>query len=114
VEKPQRGSILPLLALGLAGLMLVAILLGGLTRSLVSRARAQSAADAVALAGVVEGEAAAAELARRNGATLISFERDGVMVVVVVEVGGVRADAAAELDLDLGAPACPACRAAST
>lgn len=58
-------------------------------------ARVRTAADAAALAGAAEGEAAASALAERNGGVLVSFERTGRGVRVVVQVGDVRARAEA-------------------
>ena len=91
-----------MIVLGMVGLLIGVMLLGALGRGVVLRARAQSAADAAALAGAVEGEPAAVELARRNGATLVEFEERGTAVHVIVDVHGVRAEASAELDLELG------------
>ena len=55
-------------------------------------ARARTAADAAALAGAVEGKAAAAQLAEANGGTLVSYnqqEIDGseTWATVTVRVG---------------------------
>ncbi len=54
------------------------------------RARAQGAADAVALAGAAEGRSSAVALAARNGATLIDYAEVGDDVTVTVEVNGAR------------------------
>jgi Flp pilus assembly protein TadG len=62
---------------------------------MAQRERAQTAADAAALAGVTGGRSASADLAVANGATLVSFERDGSTVTVIVRVGDVRARARA-------------------
>lgn len=62
---------------------------------LVARQRARSAADAAALAGVIEGRAAAAELAAANGAKLVAFDADGDVVEVTVRVGDRTATARA-------------------
>lgn len=62
---------------------------------LVAHQRARSAADAAALAGVIEGRAAAAELAAANGATLVAFDADGHVVKVTVRVGDRTATARA-------------------
>lgn len=78
----------------LAGVAAVVLAeLGGLA---VSRARARSAADAAALAGAVEGRSGADEVARANGAVLASFEAQGQMVEVVIELDGATARARAE------------------
>jgi Flp pilus assembly protein TadG len=64
---------------------------------LIDRARAQTAADAAALGAVSGGREAAETLARRHGATLVSFGRgpDAGLVTVVVRLGTATADAAA-------------------
>lgn len=70
---------------------------------LVDHQRARSAADSAALAGVIGGRSAAAEMASANGAELVGWERrdvsnalgDGTEVVVVVVVGERRATARA-------------------
>ena len=95
----ERGSFLPLVALGLALLVVAGLLLTGFARATAERARAQTAADAAALAGVVEGQEAAAELAKTNGGELVEFRRDGSEVVVRVRVGGSAASARAGLEL---------------
>lgn len=94
----ERGSFLPLLALGLALLIVGALVLGTVGRAVTQRARAQAAADAAALAGVVEGREAAEELARANGATLLSFRVDGRDTIVEVRVGRATAEARATVD----------------
>lgn len=92
----DRGSML--VATVLVGLALTAGVLLALTpvlTDLVDRQRAQAAADAAALAGVVEGRTAAAELAAANGGLLVAWSESGDEVTVVVEVGGQRARARA-------------------
>jgi Flp pilus assembly protein TadG len=63
----------------------------------IDRTRAQTAADAAALGSITGGREAAETLARRHGATLLSFTRgpDGGRVIVVVRLGTATADAAA-------------------
>ena len=63
----------------------------------IDRTRAQTAADAAALGAIIGGRDAAETLARRHGATLLSFERgpDAWRVTVVVRLGTATADAAA-------------------
>jgi uncharacterized membrane protein len=79
------------------GLVLVFLLVLARTGAVLDdRARAVTAADAAALAGAVEGEPGAAELAAANGAVLERFERHGAEVVVDVRIGRVRARARAE------------------
>jgi Flp pilus assembly protein TadG len=77
----------------IAALMCLAV--AGLGRAMLDRQRAQTAADAAALAGVSGGRSAAAQLATRNHGTLVQFHVDGLDVVVVVVVGSARATARA-------------------
>jgi hypothetical protein len=70
-----------------------ALLLGRMGEAAVARAGARTAADAAALAGAAEGEAAAREVADANGAELISFEVLGEDARVTVRQG--QAEAAA-------------------
>lgn len=58
-------------------------------------ARARTAADAAALAGVHGGRAEAADLARANGGVLTRFDAIGHDVVVAVVVGEATATARA-------------------
>ncbi len=97
----QRGAVLPLLALGLVGLLLTTLLLVGLSARVTNQATAQSAADAAALAGVMDGRRAAAELAAANGAELVKFDAGTNEVRVVVVVNGRRAEARAERRLSV-------------
>ena len=91
----DRGQVMPLVALlivvaGTAGLLVAR--LGG---AAVSRARAQTAADAAALAGAVDGRSGALALARANGGRLLVYEPVGTDVRVVVAVGVATARARA-------------------
>ncbi len=89
------GQALPLGAAMVAVVTVALVALVPAARAVADRARARTAADAAALAGAVEGEQAARDLAGANGATLLAFERDGDEVVVQVEVGEVDAYARA-------------------
>lgn len=92
----EHGAVTVLLA---AAIVIVACLVLQVTKLSVAaadRARAQTAADAAALGGVVDGEEAAAELARSNGATLLSFVDEGNQVQVHVGFHGAVATARAE------------------
>ncbi len=98
----ERGSILPLTgAILLLVVIAVAIIVEIGTRA-VHRADAQTAADMAALAGVFEGQSGAADLARRNGAVLISYRAEGAVVRVRVALEGASAEAAATLDPTIG------------
>ncbi|HSL74291.1 MAG TPA: hypothetical protein VK853_07480 [Ilumatobacteraceae bacterium] len=59
--------------------------------------RAQTAADAVALASLTGGRSLAADVAERHGAAVVSWtsERDGAVVTVVVTLGDASATARA-------------------
>jgi hypothetical protein len=63
----------------------------------IDRTRAQTAADAAALGSITGGREAAETLARRHGATLLSFTSgpDGVLVTLVVRLGTATANAVA-------------------
>lgn len=95
IGQHDRGQAVSLAA---AMVALVTVALVGLVpvgRALADRARARTAADAAALAGAAEGEQAADDLARVNGAELVDFERTGDEVVVRVRIGDVDASARA-------------------
>jgi outer membrane lipoprotein SlyB len=77
----------------LAALALIAI--GQFARRIVDRGRAQTAADAAALAGTTGGQLAAVRLAADNGAHLLSYRQRGDEVTVVVEFHGQQAAARA-------------------
>jgi hypothetical protein len=87
---------LPLVA-GLIGVLCVLVLITGQGAALlVDEARARTAADAAALAGVTSGRDAAAALADANGGHLVGFSAgtDGT-VAVEVTVGRAHATARA-------------------
>lgn len=87
----DRGQALMLV---LAVVALLAVMLMAMARfgaRLVDIEQAQVAADAAALAGVVQGESGAVELAERNGASVVQFRQLGDDVIVVVEYRGARA-----------------------
>lgn len=104
----ERGQVVPFMAavLVLGGLLAVAVVrLGGLA---IDRARAQTAADAAALAAVRGGAGRAAALASANGGRLESLRAAGAGddAAVVVALGGARA--AAQAALVVIAPPAPA------
>ena len=95
-ERNERGAVTVVVG---AAIVIVAYLVLPETKLSVAaadRARAQTAADAAALGGVVDGEEAAADLALSNGATLLSFVDDGDQVQVQVGFHGAVATARAE------------------
>ncbi len=99
----DEGSVLPLVALWLVALVVMAMGLVAGVDVVVDRARAQAAADAGALAGAAGGRSEAELVIQQNDAVLVSFvERPGrsrqslVVVDVVVQVDGVTAEASGE------------------
>lgn len=98
MREREAGQILPLVALLLVVAGGGALALGRLGGAAVSRARAQTAADAAALAGVLDGRDAAAALARDNGGRLVRFEARGGQAFVRVVVGPAVATAQASRD----------------
>lgn len=91
----EVGQIVPMAALVLAIVMLMGLLVVRLGLQVDERARAQSAADAAALAGATEGEDVAGSVTEANGAVLESFVVRGSEVEVVVRRGDERATARA-------------------
>ena len=96
---------MPLVLMVVAMAVLATLAASVTGRRVIDRQRAQTAADASALAGVTGGQAAAARLAGVNGAVLVRFAAvpaaaaDGgagaVTVEVTVSVDGVMASARA-------------------
>lgn len=96
----DRGQVVPLVAAVVALVAMLALGIAGVARVAHDRARAQNAADAAALAAAVrlgpdDVEATARRLAEANGAELVELRREGTIVVVRVELGGLEAVAAA-------------------
>src|SRR4051812_14477124 len=91
----DRGQATMLLLACVVLIAVVAVAAGSLGVRIVARQRAQTAADAAALAGTVDGRAAAARLAASNGGVLVGYAELGDDVVATVEVGGERATARA-------------------
>lgn len=90
-----RGQSTPLWAIVLVLAALLLVPMGLVARATIDRSRAQSAADAAALAGALEGEEKAREVAELNGATVESYRDLGSVVEVIVVVGDRRATARA-------------------
>lgn len=83
----ERGSMAPLVALVVVLAGAACLVLGRLGGVATATARAQTAADAAALAGAADGPDAARALARANGARLSRLDVDGDAVEVAVVVG---------------------------
>ena len=91
----ERGSMLPLVALLMVAVGGLCLALGRFGATANDAARARTAADAAALAGAAEGRESAEELAADNGGELVSFDRRGSEVAVVVRVREATARATA-------------------
>ena len=91
----ERGSMAPLLAVLVVAVGGLCLGLGRLGAEAVRSAQARTAADAAALAGAADGEAAARALAKLNGGRLGGFEADGDAAEVAVELAGHRSVARA-------------------
>jgi hypothetical protein len=95
MRRDERGQAVPIV-LGLMAVAVVVVLaLLPLAEAAQQRAAARNAADAAALAGAAEGEAAAREVAEDNGAELVRWRADGLDVWVAVTLGDARAEAKA-------------------
>lgn len=106
LPKPgQRGSVLPLVALLVVAAGGLCVALGRLGGDAVEAAQARTAADAAALAGAAEGEAAARAVAEDNGAVLVVYFEDGLDVEVRARVG--HAEVGARATRTGGGPAVP-------
>lgn len=97
-ESCDRGQAV-VLALVVATVLFVAVLVaaGVMGTRVAQRARAQAAADAVALAAVIGGDAAARQVAAANDAVVVSLSFDAATrsATVVVRVGEASATARA-------------------
>jgi outer membrane lipoprotein SlyB len=90
-----RGQATPLWAVVLLLAALLLVPMGLVARATIERSKAQSAADAAALAGALDGEDEARTVARLNGARVERYHQEGDTVEVVVVVGDRRATARA-------------------
>jgi hypothetical protein len=97
---PESGQVAPLLALFAVAIGLACLGLGRFAAGGVDAARARTAADAAALAGAVDGEAAAREAAVANGGAVESYESAGTDVRVRARVGAHAASARARRTSD--------------
>jgi hypothetical protein len=102
--RADGGQAVPIVVGMVAVALLAALLLAELGRAAGDRARARTAADVAALGGAAEGQRAARDLARANGATLERFVRRGDDVEVTVRVGRARASARARRETVTGLP----------
>lgn len=103
----DRGQALPLVVGVVAVIAVLVLALGSVAGHAVDAARARTAADAAALAGVMAGTDEAARAARRNGGVVIGYQRlEHGDVLVRVRVGTSSASARATVDeVTPGSPA---------
>ena len=94
----DRGSMVLLVTVAVVVAAMAAVATAELGVAMVQRQRAQTAADAAALAAVDGGAAAAARLASRNGGRLVGFVERTSVVTVTVRVGDAVATASATDD----------------
>ena len=96
---------MPLVLLCVVALAVAGVALAQLAGRAQVMARAQTAADAAALAAAGDRRGAAVELAAANGAALVGFEADGRVAWVEVSLAGEAAEAAAQRSPPPVAPA---------
>ena len=91
----EGGQVLPLMVLVILVGLGAALAMARLGVEVIDRARARTAADAAALAGVDGGRPAADAAARANGGRVVRFVSSGGATEVEVQVGGSEATARA-------------------
>ena len=98
----DRGQAIGLILIAVALIVTVAVAVAGLALRSAHHGRAQTAADAAALAGASAGEASANRIAEMNGARIIFYSElpgaDGLSVTVQVSVDGEAATARASTE----------------
>jgi len=95
--------VVPLIALVLILAVASLLLLARMGTALNDAARARTAADAAALAGAVDGRAAATDMAQVNGGELVRFHSESGLADVVVRVGDATAAARAKATVEWSA-----------
>jgi Flp pilus assembly protein TadG len=93
--RADDGSVVLIVAVVMTICLMTAVGIGRVGEVVASRARAQTAADAAALAGLTSGRPGAARVAQANGAVLVSYVRSGWTVTVQTRVEEVTARARA-------------------
>jgi hypothetical protein len=91
MRRSERGSATPFVVLAMVTAGVLALQVGRLGGAAAARAKAQTAADASALAGAADGREAARALAEANGARLAEYEELGSDTRVVVQLGPAQA-----------------------
>jgi hypothetical protein len=95
IRTSERGQAAPFAAAAAALAVVLTMAIARLAGDLVDAARARTAADAAALAGVHGGLAAANLLAAEHDGLVIEWSRQGRDVIVTVRVGHAVATARA-------------------
>jgi Flp pilus assembly protein TadG len=94
--RSDRGNAAIVLVVGVVALGVAVVgALGDFGGAAQERTRAQTAADAAALASLDGGHRAAARFAGLHGATVVAWTRQGHRVTVVVRIGRATATARA-------------------
>ena len=96
-SRNDHGSALVPICLMLTLVASISLALAHAGARLIDHARAQTAADAAALAGASGGPAAARRVASRNGAIVVALAETGTRLQVTVRVGTMSASATAAL-----------------
>lgn len=78
---------MPLAAAVIVLAALVTMALGSMAGTVIDAARAQTAADAAALASIEGGRPSATAIAGRHGGVVLAWSRHGAVVTVSVRVG---------------------------
>lgn len=91
----DTGQAMPLAIAVIVVAAILTIAFGSMAGDVIDAARAQTAADAAALASIEGGESGAAAIAGRHGGRLLSWSRSGAAVTVVVRIGDAIATARA-------------------
>jgi Flp pilus assembly protein TadG len=86
-KRSDDGAVTILVGIAVVLAALLTLYVIDLGAAATDRARAQTAADAAALAGVLEGRTGAEELAAANDGRLVGFVEEETEVEVRVEVG---------------------------
>ena len=100
--RSEEGQVLPLVAILIAVIGVMAMQVARVGEAAGLRARAQTAADAAALAGAAAGEDAARSEARANRGRLVDYREIDGDVQVKVKLGAATAEARARGSLPEG------------
>ncbi len=91
----DSGQATPLAAALVALAAILTLAFGAMAGQVVDAARAQTAADAAALAAIEDGRPGAARLVARHGGSIVAWSQRGREITVTVRVGDAVATARA-------------------